>query len=130
MFAIQERWTQAGGSPPADHVASTAPGRKDSNQSTRTIYIPCFPANMDLSAFFEKHCGAVARTKVAVTACAYGFVEFHATDAVEKVPPIKYRHYRWHRVLVLGGGTGCRARCVTGLFLHLLQKIKNEKCKQ
>jgi hypothetical protein len=69
---------------PTTNTISRIGGFKDSNQSTRTIYIPCFPANMDLSAFFEKHCGAVARTKVAVTACAYGFVEFHAADAVEK----------------------------------------------
>ena len=58
---------------------------KDSSQASRTIYVPCFPANMDLSTFFRKQCGPVARTKSAITACAYGFVEFQSMESIEKV---------------------------------------------
>lgn len=44
---------------------------------------PCFPAGIDIVAFFERCCGPVQRCSTRVTACAYGFVEFECLPSVE-----------------------------------------------
>eukprot|EP00668_Euglena_longa_P002890 GGOE01003382.1.p1 GENE.GGOE01003382.1~~GGOE01003382.1.p1 ORF type:complete len:882 (-),score=128.30 GGOE01003382.1:230-2836(-) len=69
---------------PTTNTIGPKPGPRAAPHTHRTIYIPCFPANMDLAAFFEKHCGDVSRAKSSITACAYGFVEFQDSGAAEK----------------------------------------------
>eukprot|EP00667_Euglena_gracilis_P002326 EG_transcript_2326 len=69
---------------PTTNTIGPRTGPRPSIHTHRTIYIPCFPANMDLAAFFQEHCGDVSRTQSSITACAYGFVEFQDGGSAEK----------------------------------------------